>query len=262
MQRYAFRLSYLGTNYCGWQRQKPDSEHMSIQEILEKTIIQMTQEEGSFVASGRTDAGVHATGQVVHFTFKKKEWDLDILQKGLNALLPKDIQILEIKKMAANFHSQKNALKKQYSYYFQQGPCALPHLEPYSWWIRKKLNIKRMHQALQILCGKHDFKALQASGSKPGSTVREILEADVKWVPISFPLCVDSQFGLVQVRVVGSGFLKQMVRGIVGTLLQIGEERRPPDLFEKILDSKKRSLVGPTAPGRGLWLERVWYVDF
>ncbi len=272
MQKYAILISYLGTHYCGWQRQKGAQEGKSIHEAIEAAIKRITQEEKvSLVGSGRTDAGVHALGQVGHFTVTRKRWDPEILERGLNSLLPRSIRILRVVEVEAEFHAQRSAIKKQYSYYFQQGLCELPQFEPISWWIRKRLDVEAMNRAIQPLIGEHDFKALQASGAKPGPTVRTILEAEVSFEPIGFPIGglafdPESGFGFVRVRVLGTGFLKQMVRSIAGTLLQVGEGRREIQCFEEILATKRRDLVGPTSPGRGLWLERVWYpkleIDF
>jgi tRNA pseudouridine38-40 synthase len=123
-----------------------------------------------------------------------------------------------------------------------------------------------MSEGLKFLVGEHDFKPFQGAGAKPGPTVRCILEADVELRPIVFPELgvsrnyeIQERLALIRVRVVGTGFLKQMVRGIAGTLLQIGEGRRPPECISEILASQDRSQVGPTAPARALWLERLWY---
>ena len=269
MFKYAALISYVGTQYCGWQKQSGTNsgDAPSIQETLELALQKITGEKFAVVGSGRTDSGVHSVGQVAHFSLKKKEWDPLILQKGLNSLLPIDIRIQALRPVPINFHSQRSASHKQYSYYFQQGPCALPHLEPYSWWIRKPLNLPAIQQALNHLKGEHDFKPFQASGSKPGPTVRRILEVQVTLESIGIPgaphlesaLTGGAPFGLVRVRLVGTGFLKQMVRGISGTLLQVGEDRREPDCTRLILETLDRSLVGPTAPARALWQDQVWY---
>jgi tRNA pseudouridine38-40 synthase len=180
----------------------------------------------------------------------------------LNGLLSRDIRVLAVKPVALDFHAQRSASKKQYSYYFQQGPSKLPHLEPYSWWIRKALDREAIQKALNVLIGEHDFKPFQASGAKPGPTVRRILEAEALVEPVRIPGGWDAgeeSFSYLRIRLIGSGFLKQMVRGIAGTLLQIGEGRRPWQDMEKILETRDRTLVGPTAPARALWLERVWY---
>ncbi len=263
MWKYACLISYVGTEYYGWQRQAVKSKKLSpsIQASLESAIQKMTGEEVSVVGSGRTDSGVHAVGQVAHFVLKKKNWSFQTLMSGLNSGLPMSIRVMAVQNVDLEFHAQKSAEKKQYSYYFQQGPCPLPHIEPYSWWIRKKLDTDAMSKALKALRGKKDFKVFQASGSKPGSTVREILETEVKVLPIEFPSSGTSDFSLIRVRIVGTGFLKQMVRGIAGTLLQVGEGKREITCFEEILDKKDRSMLGATAPARALWLEKVWYPE-
>ncbi len=255
--KYAFLTSYVGKAYSGWQRQP---KFASIQETLERTLEKITGECISVVGSGRTDSGVHAIGQVGHFVLRVKEWDSQVLFRAMNGLLPSDIQVLSLQPVALDFHAQRSAVQKQYSYYFQQGSAAIPGLEPYSWWIRKTLDLEAMNRGLSCLLGEHDFKPFQASGSKPGPTVRKIIEAEVVLEAPGVFLQAHGT-GLVRVRVVGTGFLKQMVRGIAGTLLQVGEGRRSPECFKQILETQDRNAVGPTAPARALWLERVWYPD-
>ncbi len=261
MWKYAALVSYVGTDYCGWQKQRGSASQgkPSIQETMERVLERITGEAVTIVGSGRTDSGVHAVGQVAHFVLKKKEWDVAVLCNGMNALLPRSIQLQEVRRVPIDFHAQRSASRKQYSYYFQQGPCALPHLEPYTWWIRKRLDLETMSEAVNALVGKHDFKPFQSSGAKPGPTVREVLEAQVSLEPLPFPLLSHETMRLVRVRLLGTGFLKQMVRGIAGTLLQVGEGRRDPSCIHEILESLRREEVGPTAPARALWLERVWY---
>lgn len=266
MWKYVALLSYRGTDFCGWQRQTGSAtkNKPSIQATIEAAVLRITGEPASVVGSGRTDSGVHAAGQVAHFVLKKKKWDSNILFKGLNSLLPLSIQVLGLQEGMLEFHAQRSASQKQYSYYFQQGPCAIPHLEPFSWWIKKRLDLDAMNEALSFLKGEHDFKPFRASGAKPGPSVRNILEAEAVFNPIVFPATgfreeVKSPIGFVRVRLLGTGFLKQMVRGIAGTLLQIGERRRDPSCMREILLSGDRSQVGPTAPARALWLEKVWY---
>ncbi len=263
MKKYAALFSYSGTKFCGWQRQSGSAAEgaPSIQQTIEEALAQITGEEPSVVGSGRTDSGVHAAGQVAHFRLEKKEWDPTVLMRGMNSLLPMRIRALAVQEVSLDFHAQRSALKKQYSFYFQQGSCALPHLEPYSWWISKPLNVQAMNRGLSTLIGEHDFKPFQSAGAKPGPTVRQILEAAVSVAPVSYPMTGFEDAKLVRVRLVGTGFLKQMVRGIAGTLLQVGENRRDPACFEEILRTQNRGDVGPTAPGRALWLERVWYPE-
>lgn len=261
MKKYAAVLSYSGTRFCGWQSQKGSAAGgaISIQETIQNAVQEMTGETLSVVGSGRTDAGVHALAQVAHFILSgDRDWDPQILKKGLNSKLRPHIQAVEVRRVPLEFHAQRSAERKQYSYYFQQGPCALPHLEPYSWWIRKPLDQQAMQTALDDLVGEHDFKVFQAAGSKPGNTMRRVMEAQIHYERLQFPGMGD-QFGFVRMRIMGTGFLKQMVRGIAGTLLEVGEGRRPSSCIRELLESKDRSAVGMTAPARGLWLERVWY---
>src|SRR6185437_15538633 len=131
MWKYATLLSYTGTQYCGWQMQKGSAARgkPSIQETIAKAISEMTSESVSIVGSGRTDSGVHAAGQVAHFVISQKAWDPGILQRGMNSLLPIDIRSLAVQEVGKDFHAQRSTTQKQYSYYFQQGPCAIPHLE-------------------------------------------------------------------------------------------------------------------------------------
>ncbi len=257
MWKYALLISYVGGPFCGWQKQK-HSTITSVQSELEKCLTKITGEVTSMVGSGRTDAGVHAIGQVAHFVLRQKHWDTQILFRAFNGTLSSKIKVIAVQEVDITFHAQRSAMKKQYSYYFQQGPAPIPYLEPHHWWIRKTLDVPAMTRGLSCLVGQHDFKPFQASGAAPGQTVRTILEAEVREQPCVefFPV---HEIHLIRVRIVGTGFLKQMVRGIVGTLLQVGEGRRPPECFEEILQSKDRNQVGPTAPARGLWLERVWY---
>ncbi len=260
--KYAALIAYEGTQYCGWQRQAAASGlQPSIQETIEQAILRITGESPAVVGSGRTDSGVHAVGQVAHFVLSRKKWEPWVLERALGSHLPIDIRVQRIAHVPLDFHSQRSALKKQYSYYFQQGPSSLPHVEPYSWWIRKKLDLDAMNEALSYLVGEHDFKPFQARGARPGPTVRTILEAEAVVEPLAFPGGQSSQAHFVRVRLMGTGFLKQMVRGIAGTLLQVGEGRRPPTCTRDILASGIRKDVGQTAPGRALWLERVWYPE-
>ena len=265
--KYALRLSYLGKNYCGWQKQSQDPlkkpKLSSIQEQVEEAVSKMIATETRVIASGRTDSGVNATGQIAHFRCENPKLTKEIFYRGLNSLLPIDIRVMEVHQVSEEFHAQQSAIKKQYSYYFQQGPCTLPQFMESSFWIAKNLDVASMQEALSILIGEHDFKAFQATGSKPNlSTVRTLFEGQVSQEPMpNFPGqdLNERGFSMVRIRLVGSGFLKQMVRGIAGTLLQMGENRRNAREMSEILESKNRTSVGPTAPAKGLTLERVWY---
>ncbi len=265
--KYAFRVAYLGKNYCGWQRQSKGRAESpvlpAIQELLEDALSRITDEKTIVVGSGRTDAGVNSVGQVAHFRTSNTKLTEDNLKRGMNTYLPPDIRVMKVERVHPEFHAQRSAIKKQYSYYFQQGPSPLPHLMDTTWWIYKNLNVQLMEEAISHLRGEHDFKAFQAADANPmKSTVRTILEAEVTQERMpSFPGAdlQEEGYSVIRVRLVGTGFLKQMVRGIAGTLLKVGEERRNPREMQDILLKKDRSLVGTTAPPKGLTLERVWY---
>ncbi len=273
-QKFAALISYVGTNYCGWQRQSGSASMgaPSIQATIECTLKSITGEGAPVVGSGRTDSGVHALGQVAHFVLRNKEWSTQRLKEGLNSLLPDDIRILCVDDVGLDFHAQRSAIKKSYSFYIQQGPTPLPHLYPFSWWIRKRLDKEAMIAALKNFIGEHDFKAFRVAGSSPSSTVRKIIEADIYTINNDFfgiwnnavnskDLNNDggSSYFLLRINIIGNGFLKQMVRSIVGTLVEIGEGRRSPDDIKSIIESGLRSNAGATAQARGLSLDRVWY---
>jgi len=266
--KFALRIAYSGKGFCGWQKQRAEAGDPaglpSIQETIEAALSKMCDEGVRIVGSGRTDAGVNALGQVAHFRSPKEKFTPDIFKNGLNSMLPQEIRVLEVHPVPDAFHAQRSAVKKQYSYYFQQGPAMLPQWMESSWWIRRTLDVTAMDEAVKVLRGEHDFRSFQASGANPGkTTVRTILEAEVVRLPMpAFP-GVDLNergFSMVRVRLVGTGFLKQMVRGIAGTLLQIGEGQRKASGMREVLESGRRELVGPTAPAKGLTLERVWYI--
>ncbi len=268
--KYAFRVAYLGKNFCGWQRQSkggPESPILpAIQELLEDALSRVTDEKITVIGSGRTDAGVNSVGQVAHFRTQNQKLTTDNLKRGMNTFLPPEIRVMRVDRVSEDFHAQRSAMKKQYSYYFQQGPGPLPHLMDTTWWIYKNLDVAKMQEAISHLRGEHDFKAFQAADANPlKSTVRSILEAEVtqEMMPV-FPGADlnEEGYSVIRVRLVGTGFLKQMVRGIAGTLLKVGEGRRNPQEMQDILIKKDRSLVGTTAPPKGLTLERVWYSIF
>jgi tRNA pseudouridine38-40 synthase len=263
MPKFAMQLAYDGTNYCGWQIQRGTGVHHNQNPSIEGTLVaaikELSGEATIVVASGRTDAGVHASGQVAHFTLNTYTNTGENLLRGLNYILPPSIQILQISQVPEDF-SARRSIQKQYSYYFQQGTCHIPHLKNYTMWNRRPLNGVKMNQAVKQLIGEHDFIAFCGSKAKVSSTVRRLFEAEVTRVDVSHPGLYhsDTHF-LWRLRLVGSGFLKKMVRGIAGSLIPIGEERHSPDDLLKILQSQNRNLVGRTAPSGGLWLDQVWY---
>ncbi|MDF1860566.1 MAG: tRNA pseudouridine(38-40) synthase TruA [Verrucomicrobiales bacterium] len=261
--RYAIILAYDGTDFCGWQRQLGTGKHANPKPSIEGTIADaidsLCGETISVVASGRTDAGVHASGQVAHFTLSDAYHAEDHFLDGLNRLLPNSVRIHQLVPVSEAF-SARDATEKQYSYYFQQGLANLPHLERYSMWNRHPLEVEWMQEATRCLLGEHDFSGFGNSSDAVTSTVRTVREVEVTEEPIPLPgnFCPERQ-SVIRFRIRGTGFLKQMVRSLAGTLKQVGEGRRPPCDMEMILQSCDHSQIGQVAPATGLWLDQVWY---
>ncbi|MGZ3656311.1 MAG: tRNA pseudouridine(38-40) synthase TruA [Bdellovibrionota bacterium] len=268
----SFRLvvAYKGTNYSGWQKQAKEGGRKTVQEMIEKAARKVLRRaKVNIHASGRTDAGVHARAQVCHLRVAA-DLPAAVLIKALNAHLPEDIRILRLEECAEDFHSQLDVTAKTYRYFIlntQTGkdPVHWPFLRPYTWFITYRLDYDAMRAALKRLEGSHDFKSFQNKGTPVPNTVREILEARLiehtgapdeipPWMPGA-----DFQARLLEIRVTGTGFLKQMVRNIVGTVVEVGRGRIKPEAVSSILEDKDRASSGMTAPPYGLFLDRVDY---
>jgi len=247
MRNLLLEIEYDGTNYCGWQVQSREKSKKSIQETLEKTLQKILQEKIKLIGSGRTDAGVHALAQIANFKTKSDiaAWKL---QKALNGNLPDDIVIKRIEEAPLDFHSRFSAKSKIYRYSVlnRSYPSALLRYAIY--FFPYPLNVKLMQKEAKVLLGKHDFKSFQATQKKENSSIRTLKKLDIskKGDMLTFELEAD-------------GFLYNMVRNIVGTLIEIGRGRFPPGSLKKILLAKNRKLAGPTIPARGLCLVRVNY---
>lgn len=232
---YKAFITYDGTRYFGWQK---TATGPSIQEELEKAIRQITGETALPEAASRTDRGVHAEGQVIQFALQKPIDPLRLL-KGLNAVLPSDIRVLEI--VPKEFHPTLDAIGKEYRYRICQGPVQDPTQRLYSWHIRHPLDLEKVAFAAQALIGRHDFTAFANEEEKnPICTIESIV--------------FDGSF-----RIKGDRFLYKMVRNIVGTLVYVGCGKLPPDSIPAILESKDRKQAGMTAPPHGLYLHQVFY---
>jgi tRNA pseudouridine38-40 synthase len=240
-------LEYDGSAYHGWQRQ---AGALSIQEVIETRIEVMLGHGVAVHASGRTDAGVHAMGQTVNFRTGTSLTPDEIL-RGLNSLLPDDIVVLSAGEMAESFHARFSAVSKVYEYHILNRPVPSALLRNYAWHIRRPLAIAPMEQCLARIHGRIDFSAFMASGSQASSTEREIFRAVLdrpKPDRLKFTLEAD-------------GFLRRMVRNLIGTIVEVGKGKRTVDDFERIIRGKDRKLAGMTAPGRGLYLVSVNYPD-
>jgi tRNA pseudouridine38-40 synthase len=265
-----FRLvvAYQGTHYQGWQKQAVSNGPATIQEMLEKAARAVIRQKKVVIhGSGRTDSGVHARGQVAHLR-AEVDFPAEVLLKAMNAHLPDDIRILKLEECAEDFHSQLDVTAKTYRYFIlnTKGKTSVhwPFLRPFTWFVTYPLDLEAMRAALKLLEGEHDFKSFQNRGTPVEDTVREILEARLivhdanetapPWMPSPE---LNSQ--LLEIRVRGTGFLKQMVRTIVGTVVEVGRGKLAAGELEHILKEKNRSASGMTAPANGLFLDNVEY---
>lgn len=248
-------LEYDGTDFCGWQIQKT---RKSIQGMIQETLEKITGEKIKLIGSGRTDAGVHAIGQVAHFKTESKIPLLKI-QKSLNSLLSPSVVIRKIEEISLDFHAQISAKSKQYVYFILNDEFSSPFLDRYSWQIKQPLNWKKMKEALKVLKGKQDFKSFQSVGTPVKSTVREIYKIEIKNVRSMGTLPGVPTKNLYQINFEANGFLKQMVRNIVGTLVEVGKGKVSISDLRKILKAKDRKKAGLAAPAKGLFLMNVNY---
>jgi tRNA pseudouridine38-40 synthase len=238
-------LEYDGSRYHGWQRQRGD---LSIQQVLEEALERLTGEPVKLIGSGRTDAGVHALGQVANFR-TISVIPLKAFHEGLNSMLPYDIAVLEAQEVPPEFHARKAALSKTYEYRIINRPSRSPLHHHYGWWLSHKLDLDAMAAAAASLLGEHDFSAFRASGSGNRNPVRRIFAAGWQTHP----------GGWLRFTITGNGFLRGMVRSLVGTMVEIGKGKAGPELLTELLRSGERRRAGPTAPAQGLYLVEVVY---
>ncbi len=237
-------ICYDGTDFRGWQRQP---EQRTVQEELESAIERLTGSYSKTTACSRTDAGVHARGQVVHF-FTASRLSLDVIVRALNALTPRDLQILDATEMPQAFHSTLDAVSKRYRYQIDNQRYADPLQLRTSWHVFHPLDIGAMQRAGKALIGRHDFRSFETEWPNRMSSVRTILD-----------LTVARSENLVSIEVEADGFLYNMVRAIAGTLMLVGAGKRPEHWVEEVLRAESRVEAGPTAPPQGLFLLVVRY---
>lgn len=246
MRNIKLLLEYEGTNYHGWQKQKRLGQP-TIQETLEQAIETLSRTRVRLHGSGRTDAGVHALGQVANFqttsSLPPEAW-----APAINHLLPDDIRVLSSREVPSDFHAQYSAIKKTYQYrlLYRKEPTAL--YRKYAWHIPTRLHLKNMRRSIVHLIGKHDFSAFRAAECSAQSSVRTITSAVIK-----------KRGDFIDISLEADGFLQHMVRNIAGTLVESGRGRFSPEEVKRILLSKDRTLAGRTAPSHGLYLVSVVY---
>lgn len=242
----AMVVAYDGTAYHGFQRQTPPV--VAVQNVLEEKLPLLFGDSIELAAAGRTDAGVHAYGQVVNF-FTDGRIPVDRIARAANSLLPEDIVVKRAWEADREFSARHSAKGKTYLYRLSIGETPDPMLARYSWYLRRKLSLPAMRSALALVQGTHDFSAFRAAGGAPMSPVRTMYEAEL----------YEERPDLLTVRLHGSGFLYHMVRNIIGTLVAVGTGDKTVGDFAQILASKDRTRASATAPARGLFL---WQVDY
>lgn len=245
MNNYRMIIQYDGTRYKGWQRQKNSAD--TIQGRIEMILSKLVNYKVEIDGAGRTDAGVHARGQVANVHLKEA-YDVVWLREQMNAYLPENIRILEVREAGERFHSRLNATGKVYEYRILKKDCQDVFRRKYVWQLDKELNVEKMRQAAELLKGQHDFKGFCAKASKKKSTIRTIYEIEIEEGEQD-----------VLIRYTGNGFLYNMVRILTGTLIEIGVGEREPDSIQKILTTGDRKIAGQTAPAQGLFLAKVLY---
>lgn len=245
MRNLKLTIEYDGTNYCGWQRQK---NGLSIQGILEEKLGHITQEQVKIIGSGRTDAGVHAIGQVAHVHLESRLPVTNIL-KGINSLLPLDISVRKIEEVEAHFHARYDAKSKVYLYRICNQPTRSPLEQRFAWSVFPPLNVEAMRASISYIKGTHDFTSFSAADAGVRDRKRTVIEMGIT-VP---------RPGLIEIEIEADGFLRHMVRTIVGTMVEVGRGKLKPYNIRDILMAKDRAAAGPTAPPHGLFLKEVKY---
>lgn len=244
--RIALGIEYDGTAYNGWQRQRTGN---GVQEHVEKALTRVADEPIEVVCAGRTDTGVHATGQVVHFDSKSERTERSWLL-GANTNMPDDIAVTWAKPVADDFHARFSALSRSYRYVILNCLVRSALNRHRAWWVYQSLDAARMHTAAQAIAGKHDFSAFRAAGCQASTATREITS-----------ISVARDGDRIFIDVTANAFLQHMVRNITGTLVAIGAGDESIESMTEILQSRDRKRGGIAAPPHGLTLVNVQYPD-
>jgi tRNA pseudouridine38-40 synthase len=245
MRNFKMIVEYDGAAYCGWQRQK---NSVSIQQILEEAAGLVTSGKVTLVGSGRTDAGVHAVSQVANFR-SPTLLPAEKIFRGINSLLPPDIVVKHLEEVPLEFHAQRDVKSKVYLYRICNQDLRPVLGRDYCWYIRTPLNLEAMRSAAKYVSGTHDYSCFCATGSDVVDRVRTITDIRIE----------TGKNGLIEITVEAKGFLKYMVRNIVGTLVEVARGKRKPEDIKEIIASRDRKIAGITAPACGLFLKEVRY---
>jgi tRNA pseudouridine38-40 synthase len=240
-------LSYDGTDFAGWQFQP---RQRTLQDTLEQTLEKITGQFSRVFASGRTDAGVHAIGQVASFE-TESSLSTEILQRALNAELPCDMAAVAVEEAPPGFNARRDANRKRYRYQICDGRVRDVFRRRFAWHLFNRLNVLAMQRAADVLLGQHDFASFETAGSERETTERTV-----------FDLCVrriEEPDHVIQIEIEADGFLYNMVRNVVGTLVEVGQGRQSGSWVTDVLAARDRRRAGPTAPPQGLCLVSVQY---
>ena len=244
MRTIKLTIEYDGSDYVGWQRQ-PNG--LSVQQVMEEAVTQFLGQAVTLYSSGRTDAGVHARGMVAHLQ-TERTWPLRAFRDGVNRFLPPTVAVQQVEEAAPGFHARFDARGKWYRYSVYLGSVRSPLQGRSAWWLRPPLNIEAMKEVANLFVGRHDFAAFRTSGCAAKTTIRDIFAVDLQ-----------QRESLLTIDVKGSGFLRNMVRMMVGTLVKVGQGKRSLQSVADLLAGQNGGTPALTAPAHGLCLMEVWY---
>lgn len=253
-QRYKLTIEYVGEGYAGWQRQ---NDVMSIQQALEEAVEGFSQQPAALTVAGRTDAGVHALGQVAHIDLEDFSKPMDEFQimKAINAhLRPQCISVLKVERVAEDFHARFHAVNKLYRYRIINRPAFIAKDRGLAWHIGKDLDVDAMNEGAKQLLGHHDFTTFRSTECQAKSPVKTLDRLDITAAP--YDGCGGRE---ILIETEGQSFLHHQVRNMAGTLAQVGLGKWSPDDVRVALEAKDRCAGGPTAPAEGLYLMRIDY---
>lgn len=240
---YKLTIAYVGANYCGWQVQPGE---LTIQGVIEDLLLKVFGKRVVLRYASRTDSGVHALGQIASFRVES-DFDAEKMQQMLNTQLPNDVVIKKTELSPDDFDARR-AIKKTYYYLIDTSEIRDPFLLGRAWWVKYKLNKNDMLECLKVFLGENDFNAFMGSGSDVKTTIRHM-----------YDITLSEEGTLIKISFTANGFLKQMIRNIVGTVVETGRGRFTVEDVKKMLESKDRRNAGVTAPPYGLYLERIYY---
>jgi tRNA pseudouridine38-40 synthase len=246
MPSFKITLAYDGTDYIGWQRQ---ATGVSVQGLLEDALRELDDRDVAVAGAGRTDAGVHALGQAASFSLERRI-DGATLVRALNHKLPPDVRVRRAREMPASFHARFAARSKTYRYRIWNGEVLSPFQRRYAWHLVGRLDVGAMARSARLVEGTHDFATFQSQGADTPTTTRTVLRSRI----------VDCG-SRIEFEIVGQGFLRHMVRTIVGSLVEVGRGRRAPEWIGEVIAARDRTHAGQTAPALGLFLVSVAYID-